>query len=161
MRPFKVFLLCLCVSLVSGYTALQLAAPPTELPLGAVTLPPKLIFEDDGELIVWGGWRTRDEYVAHGDVAVEIRCNMELQLCTEAVAGLLRHDEGEDLEAQAYLLNITSWVPDKVEAAGLVSDCLIRQVTINPEANTAVLRWSPKPGCNGGTGQADLVGDPV
>lgn len=161
MRPFKVILLCLCVSLVSGYTALQLAAPPTKLPLGPVTLPPKLIVEQAGEMIVWGGWRTRDESVAHGDVAVEIRCNMELKLCTEAVAGLLRHDEGEDLEAQAYLLTITNWEPDKVEAVGLVNDCLIRQVTINPEANTALLRWSPKSGCQGGAGHADLVGDPV
>lgn len=122
---------------------------------------PKLVIEHAGEAVVWGGWRTRNEHVPHGDVAVEIRCHLQLKLCTEAVAGLLRHEEGEDLEAQTYLLNVSNWAPNKIEAAAVLDDCLIRQVTINPEANTAVLRWSPKPGCQGGTGQADLVGDPV
>lgn len=55
MRPFRVVLLCLCVSLVSGYTALQLAAPPTEQPLGTVTLPLPLTVEDAGEVIAWAG----------------------------------------------------------------------------------------------------------
>ncbi|MBM3113618.1 hypothetical protein GIW79_28530 [Pseudomonas sp. PA-7-1E] len=161
MRPLKVVLLCLSTALTSSYITLQLASPATDLPLGTLYLPPKLVIEHAGEAVVWGGWRTRNEHVPHGDVAVEIRCHLQLKLCTEAVAGLLRHEEGEDLEAQTYLLNVSNWAPNKIEAAAVLDDCLIRQVTINPEANTAVLRWSPKPGCQGGTGQADLVGDPV
>ena len=39
MRPFKIIMLCLCVSLASGYVALRLASPPIQPPLGAVMSP--------------------------------------------------------------------------------------------------------------------------
>lgn len=39
MHPFKVIMLCLCVSLASGYIALRLASPTIQQPLGAITLP--------------------------------------------------------------------------------------------------------------------------
>lgn len=163
MRYLNYLLVSLASAMVAAYTALWFANPaPLEQP-HAVTLPPLTVQEHQGDLLLWGGWRTVAGYEHPGANAIEIRCNRESSSCTEAYATLLHHSEGEDLEAQVYRYEITSWSEQQLEAVakGAMAECLDRVLHVNLKAQSANLEWKPAEGCEGDTGAAVLIGDPV
>ncbi|MBS7724602.1 hypothetical protein I0E51_06240 [Pseudomonas lalucatii] len=126
-------------------------------------MPPLEVKQLGGDVLIWGGWRTVAGYMAPGVNAVEIRCNRERQACTEAVASILHHDEGEDLEAQVFAYQVTSWTAERVQAQAsiAVGHCLDRHLVIDLTTHGAALEWSPPAGCEGDVGRAVLVGDPI
>ena len=163
MHYFNYLLVSLASAMVAAYTALWFANPaPLERP-HAVTLPPLTVQEHQGDLLLWGGWHTVAGYDHPGVNAVEIRCNPERKTCHEAYASLLHHDEGEDLQAEVYSYEVTTWTEQRLEAVakGAMVDCLDRVLHVDIKANSASLEWMPAQGCEGDTGAAVLIGDPV
>ncbi|MDG9922418.1 MULTISPECIES: hypothetical protein [unclassified Pseudomonas] len=160
MRYVNMLLIALASALCAAYVALWLTKPA---PIENTTIPPLIFKEEQNELVIWGGWKTVEGYQAPGTNAVEIRCNRSSNTCHEAVASILHHDEGEDLEAQAFSYKVSTWDETKLEAVAVhaMGGCLERRLVIHMPDKTAALSWSPPSGCEGDTGRAVLVGDPL
>lgn len=151
-------------ALAAVYSTLWVLSP-TPLEQYAVTFPPLAVTQQEGNLLLWGGWKTIAGYDHDSANAVEIRCDRKLLACVEAYASLLHHDAGEDLEAQIFNYRVDVW--DEVRlvatAAKAMAECLDRVLQVDLMANGATLKWGPGSdrSCNGDTGEAILVGDPV
>lgn len=160
MRYLKFLLTALASALCATYLVLWLTKPA---PVENTTIPPLIFKEEQDELVVWGGWKTVAGYQAPGTNAVEIRCNRTTNTCQEAVASILHHAEGEDLEAQVFSYQVSNWDATKLEAVveGAMGECLERRLVIHTPDKSAALSWSPPSGCEGDTGRAVLVGDPL
>ncbi|WP_435634852.1 hypothetical protein ACSC9U_26590 [Pseudomonas solani] len=132
-------------------------------PIDNTTIPPLIFKEEQDEIVIWGGWKTFEGYQTPGANAVEIRCNRTSSRCHEALASILHHTEGEDLEAQVFSYKISSWSATKLEAVAerAMGACLERRLVIDIPNKSAALHWSPPSGCEGDTGRAALVGDPL
>lgn len=151
----------LASALVAAYVAIWIVGPaPLER---TATIPPLRIAQGDG-LLIWGGWRTVAGY-DHGTTnAVEIICNRARQTCMEAYASLLFHTEGQDLEAQAFDYEVTAWDDQHLQAIDTdgMGECLHRILNVDLVGEGATLEWRPGDGkCEGDTGKAVLVGDPL
>lgn len=159
MRYLKMLLVVLASVLCATYLVLWLTKPA---PLENTTIPPLIFQEEPDELVVWGGWKTVAGYQAPGANAVEIRCNRTSSTCHEAVASILHHSEGQDLEAQVFTYKVSRWDANKLEAVAerAMGECLERRLVIQIPDKTAALNWSPS-GCESDTGRAVLVGDPL
>lgn len=160
MRYINYLLIALASALAAVYTALWLTKPS---PLENTTIPPLIFKQTPGELTVWGGWRTVEGYQVPGTNAVEIRCNRDRNSCSEAVATILHHATGEDLEAQVFNYRVIRWNDDSLEAVAekAMVECLDRRLVVSLKEQTAALSWYPPTGCEGDTGRAVLVGDPL
>lgn len=160
MRYLNMLLIALASALCATYLTLWLKKPA---PIDTITTIPPLIFKEEGDVVIWGGWKTVAGYQAPGASAVEIRCNRTSNTCHEAVATLLHHDQGEDLEAQVFSYKVNSWDVTKLEAVAerSMGECLERRLVIHIPDKSAALSWSPPSGCEGDTGRAVLVGDPL
>lgn len=160
MRYLKLLLIALASALCATYLVLWLTKPA---PLENTTIPPLIFKEEQNALVIWGGWKTVEGYQAPGTNAVEIRCNRTSHTCNEAVASILHHSEGEDLEAQAFSYQITRWDATSLEAVAARSMglCLERHLVIHLQDRAATLSWSPPSGCEADKGHAILVGDPL
>lgn len=164
MSYFKYLIIALASALLSAYTALWYATPATVETPYSVVRPPLTVEQDDGKLLIWGGWKTLQGYEAPGTNAIEIRCERESGRCTEAYASILHHDEGEDLEAQAFSYTIQDWSDTEVTAvAEQAMDCLSRHLMVDLRGKQARLEWGPgtDTNCTGDMGAAVLVGDPI
>jgi hypothetical protein len=164
MRYLRYISVALASSLVSAYAVLWFAAPTTVESPHTVIRPPLKVEQQDGQLLIWGGWETQKGYAAPGANAVEIRCDRASARCTEAYASILHHTEGEDLEAQVYGYVVQTWTDSQIQAvAGQAMGCLDRRLLVDLTAQQARLEWSPasEAGCKGDTGAAVLVGDPL
>lgn len=157
---FKYLLIALASALGASYAALWLVKPSN---LESTTIPPLTLKEQQGELVVWGGWKTVEGYQSPGINAVEVRCNRERGICSESFATILHHDAGEDLEAQAFHYQVTRWDETRLEAiaARAMEQCLDRHLVIHLQDKSADLRWSPSAGCETDQGHAVLVGAPL
>lgn len=103
MRYLRYLAIALASSLLTVYTVLWFVAPTSiEFPHTVIRPPLTLDQQNDGQLLIWGGWETQESYVAPGINAVEIRGDRVSARCTEAYASILHHTEGEDLEAQVF-----------------------------------------------------------
>lgn len=164
MRYLRYLAIALASSLLTAYTVLWFVAPTTiEFP-HTVIRPPLKVDQQDGQLLIWGGWETKEGYVAPGINAVEIRCDQASARCTEAYASILHHTEGEDLEAQVFSYVVQAWTDAQIQAeAGQAMGCLDRRLLVDLTTRQARLEWSPGPeaGCEGDTGSAVLGGDPL
>jgi hypothetical protein len=160
MRYFKLLLTALASALCATYIVLWLTKPA---PLENITIPPQIFKEEKDALLIWGGWKTVAGYQTPGANAVEIRCNRTSSTCYEAFASILHHTEGEDLEAQVFSYKVTLWDANRLEAVAekAMGDCLERRLVIHVPDKSAALSWSPLSGCEGDTGRAVLVGDPL
>lgn len=158
MRYLNYLLIAVASALSATYAALWLTKPS---PLENTTIPPLIFKEQQGELLVWGGWRTVEGYQTPGINAVEIHCSRERGTCSEAFATILHHTIGEDLEAQVFNYQITHWDEASLEAVAgrSMEPCLERRLVISLKEKTAALNWSPPAGCEADKGQAVLVGD--
>lgn len=160
MRYLNMLLIALASALCATYVVLSLTKPA---PIENTTIPPLIFKMEQDELVIWGGWKTVEGYQAPGINAVEIRCNRTTNTCHEAVASILHHTEGEDLEAQVFSYEVRSWDATKLEAVAerAMGECLERRLVIHIPDKSAALSWSPPTGCEGDTGRAVLVGDPL
>lgn len=160
MRYLKQLLIVLASVLCATYLVLWLTKPA---PLENTTIPPLIFQEEQDELVIWGGWKTVAGYQAPGANAVEIRCNRTSNTCHEAVASILHHAEGEDLEAQVFSYKVSRWDANELEAVAqrAMGECLERRLIVHLSDKSAAMLWSPPPGCEGDTGRAVLVGDPL
>lgn len=160
MRYFNYSLIAIASALGASFISLWLTKPS---PLESTTIPPLAFTEHQGDIVVWGGWKTVEGYQAPGTNAVEVRCNRERGICNEALATVLHHSSGEDLEAQAFNYQITSWSEARLEAvaARSMGDCLDRHLVIHLQDKSAALSWAPQDGCEADKGRAVLVGDPL
>lgn len=111
MRYLQLLLIALASALCATYIVLWLTKPA---PLENTTIPPLMIKEEQNELLVWGGWKTIEGYQKPGTNAVEIRCNRTSNTCQEAFATILHHTEGEDLEAQVFMLRAVAQRQDRL-----------------------------------------------
>lgn len=160
MRYINYVLIALASSLLASHAVLWLTKPS---PLETTTIPPMMFNQDQGELIVWGGWQTVEGYQAPGTNAVEIHCNRERGVCIEAVATIFHHSTGEDLEAQVFHYRVAHWDDVSLEAVaeGAMAGCLDRRLAVALSEKMAGLSWAPPSGCEGYRGRAVLVGDPL
>ncbi|MBC9252830.1 hypothetical protein A9179_21405 [Pseudomonas alcaligenes] len=160
MRYLKMLLIALASALGATYLVLWFMKPA---PLENTTIPPLIIKEEQDELVIWGGWKTIAGYQAPGTNAVEIRCNRTAGVCHEAIASIVHHAEGEDLEAQVFSYKVSLWDANRLEAVAgrAMGDCLERRLVIHVPDSSAALFWSPPAECEGDTGRAVLVGDPL
>ncbi|SIR04425.1 hypothetical protein [Aquipseudomonas alcaligenes] len=160
MRYLSTLLIALASALCAAYLALWLTKPA---PLEHTTIPPLIFKMEQDELVVWGGWKTVAGNLAPGMNAVEIRCNRTSNTCLEAFASILHHNQGEDLEAQVFSYKVNSWDATRLEAVSerSMGECLERRLVIHIPDKSAALKWSPPSGCEGDTGRAALVGDPL
>lgn len=160
MRYLNMLLIALASALCATYVVLWFAKPA---PIGNTTIPPLIFKEEQDELVIWGGWKTVDGYQTPGANAVEIRCTRTSSTCQEAFATILHHTDGEDLEAQVFSYKVRSWDATKLEAVArnAMGECLERRLVIHIPDKSAALSWSPPIGCEGDTGRAVLVGDPL
>lgn len=164
MRYLRYIAIVLASSLLTAYTVLWFAAPTTVESPHSVIRPPLKVEQQDGQLLIWGGWETKKGYVALGTNAVEIRCDQASARCTEAYASILHHTEGEDIEAQAFSYVVQTWTEAQIQAlAGQSMGCLDRRLLVDLTTKQARLEWSPgsEAGCEGDTGYAILSGDPL
>lgn len=94
---------------------------------------------------------------------MEVRCNRELATCSEALATIMHHTTGEDLEAQVFNYRITRWDEARLEAVAARSMglCLEKRLVIHLLDKSAALSWAPPAGCDADKGRAVLVGDPL
>lgn len=84
-------------------------------------------------------------------------------MCSEAVATIFHHSTGEDLEAQVFHYRVVRWDDVGLEAIaeGAMAGCLGRRLVVFLSEKTAGVSWAPPTGCEGETGRAVLVGDPL
>lgn len=160
MRYINYLLISLASALIAVYATLWLNQPS---PLETTTIPPIVLQQTESGLVLWGGWRTVEGYVAPGTNAVEIRCNRERKSCSEAYASILHHSQGEDLEAAVFNYRITAWTDRYLEAVVVSSmaECLDRLLVIHIPEKSATLQWKPQIGCDADKGRAVLIGDPI
>lgn len=160
MRYLNYLLIAVASALSATYAALWLTKPS---PLESTTIPPLVFKEQQGELLVWGGWKTVEGYQTPGINAVEIYCSRERGMCSEAFATILHHTTGEDLEAQVFNYQITRWDEASLEAfaRSSIELCLERRLVISLNEKSAALNWQPPAGCEADKGRAVLVGDPL
>ncbi len=160
MRYLNTLLIALASALCATYLALWFTKPT---PIENTTIPPLTFREEQDGIVIWGGWKTVAGYQAPGTNAVEIRCSRTANKCHEAVASILHHDQGEDLEAQVFSYKLSTWNAGKLEAVAenTMGECLERHLVIHIPDKSVVLSWSPPSGCEGDTGRAVLVGDPL
>ena len=164
MRYLRYLAIALASSLLTAYAVLWFVAPTTAESPHTVYTPPLKVEQRDGQLLIWGSWETEKGYVAPGTNAIEIRCDRASARCTEAYASILHHTEGEDLEAQVFSYVVQAWTDAQVEAvAGEAMGCLDPRLLVDLTTQQARLDWSPgsEAGCQGDTGSAVLVGDPL
>ncbi|MCR3762494.1 hypothetical protein K3Z80_02780 [Pseudomonas aeruginosa] len=164
MRYLRYLAIALASSLLTAYAVLWFIAPATAESPHTVVRPPLKVDHQDGQLLIWGGWETETGYDAPGTNAVEIRCFQTTARCTEAYASILHHTEGEDLEAQVFDYAVKTWTDSQIQAvAEHAMDCLDRRILVDLATGQARLEWSPgsEAGCDGDTGSAVLVGDPL
>jgi hypothetical protein len=164
MRYLRYLAIALVSSLLSAYAVLWFVAPTTVESPHTVIRPPLKVEQQDGQLLIWGGWETKKGYVAPGTNAVEIRCDRASARCTEAYASILHHDEGEDLEAQVFDYVVQTWTETQMQAvAGQAIGCLDRRLLVDLTTQQARLEWGPgsEADCEGDTGAAVLGGDPL
>lgn len=149
----------LAPSAITAAVTAWIVGTPTKTP--EPVIPPLLFSEVQGELVIWGAWKTTMGYDDPSIAATEIRCSKERMTCTEGVGHLLIHDAGQDLEAEAYGYQIESWSETSITAMAtrLMGECLERKIAINLSQNTAELRWAPANSCEGDTGKAILIGN--
>lgn len=71
--------------------------------------------------------------------------------------------KAEDLQAEVFSYEVIIWTEQRLEAVarGAMVDCLDRVLHVDIAANSASLKWMPTEGCEGDTGAAVLIGDPV
>ncbi|WP_434077641.1 hypothetical protein [Pseudomonas aeruginosa] len=160
MRYINYLLIAVTSGLCATYSVLWLTKPS---PLESTTIPPLTVHATQEEIVVWGGWKAIEGYQHPGANAVEVRCNRALGTCNEALATILHHTEGEDLEAQVFNYQIIRWDESNIEAVAARSMglCLERRLVISVRDRTAALSWSPPAGCEADKGRAVLVGDPL
>ena len=160
MRYLNVLLIALASVLCTTYLVLWLTKPAT---LKITTIPPLIFKEEQDYVVIWGGWKIVEGYRTPGTNAVEIRCSRRSGTCQEAFASILHHSEGEDLEAQVFSYKINQWDANLLEAVarGAMGECLDRRLVIHIPNKFAALNWFPPFGCEGDTGRAVLVGDPL
>lgn len=160
MRYINYLLVALASALIAVYAVLWLINPS---PIESTTIPPLIFKQDQSELTIWGGWKTVEGYQAPGTNAVEIRCSRGLNTCSEAVATILHHTAGEDLEAQVFNYRVVRWAGDSLEAVAekAMAECLDRRLVVSLKEQTAALSWAPAAGCDGDKGRAVLLGDPL
>ncbi|MFV9655898.1 hypothetical protein ACNFCK_13360 [Pseudomonas sp. NY15366] len=152
----------LASALVAAYAAIWIVSP-APLERVTTTIPPLRIAQGDG-LVIWGGWHTVEGYNHGSTTGVEIICKRERQTCLEAYASLLFHTEGQDLEAQAFAYEVTAWDDQHLVAISKdgMGECLDRILNVDLVGEGATLQWRPGEGdCEGDTGKAVLVGDPL
>jgi hypothetical protein len=160
MRYVSALFIAIVSALCGSYFALWLTKPS---PIESTTIPPLILRAEQGEVVLWGGWKTVEGYQAPGTNAVEVRCNRELGTCNEALATVLHHTAGEDIEAQVFSYQITRWDDVRLEAVavGSIGLCVDRRLAIHLQDRTAALSWTPPVGCEADNGRAVLVGDPL
>ena len=160
MRYINYLLIAFASALVATYAVLWVTQSS---PIEAATIPPLIFKQDQAELTIWGGWKTVEGHQAPGTNAIEIRCNRERDACSEAVATILHHTAGEDIEAQVFSYRVVRWDGNGLEAVAeyAMGMCLERRLAISVKDRTAALSWKPSAGCEGDTGRAVLVGDPL
>jgi hypothetical protein len=153
----------LASALVAAYAALWYASPAPIEQSHAVTVPPLTVQEHQGDLLIWGSWKTVAGYEQPGKNAIEIRCNATKTACSEAYANLMHHDDGEDIEAQVFNYEVVEWTDSLLHAVakGAMAECIDRNLYVSLNDKTASLEWMPQEGCDGDTGAAVLVGDPL
>lgn len=150
----------LATSVITAAVTAWIVGRPAETP--EPVIPPLLFSEVQGELVIWGAWKTTEGYDDPSIAATEIRCSKERMKCTEGVGRLLIHDAGQDLEAEAFDYEIENWNDTGMSAVAtrLTAECLERRMFVDISQNSAELRWAPTSKCTGGdTGKAVLVGD--
>lgn len=160
MRYLHMLLIALASALCATYLALWFTKPS---PIENTTIPPLIFKEQQDGVVIWSSWKTVAGYQVPGTNAVEIHCSRTTNTCHEAVASILHHAEWEDLEAQVFSYKIGTWDTGKLEAVAerAMAECLERRLLIHLPDKSAVLSWSPPSGCEGDTGRAVLVGDPL
>lgn len=128
------------------------------------TVMPLVFSEDGGDRVIWGAWQTVQGFDVSGTNSTEIRCNKARMSCVEGVGTLLIHDEGQDLESQAYAYRVDEWTDSMIIATALtpMAGCLQRKLSVQLQDKTAGLSWAPTKDCEGGdAGKAVLIGDPT
>lgn len=160
LQTLNYLLFVVLVALGSSYLTAWLQRGDAQV---STTIPP-LIFQHEGsDLLVWGGWRTVAGYVAPGTNAVEIRCRKDQKTCSEALASVHQHSEGQDLEASTYVYSVTDWTDNGIDAIAEngMGSCLDRILRIGFQPESATVQWKPGAGCEGSEGHAVLIGDPL
>lgn len=160
MRYLDYILITVVSALCTGYSILWLTESSS---IEKITIPPLIFNVNQREILLWGGWKTVNGYQNPGINAVEIRCNREVNICTEAIATIARYPTGQDLEAQVFNYQITNWGDTTLVAIStqLADLCLERRLVIQLNNKTAALNWSPLAGCEADEGKAILIGDPL
>jgi hypothetical protein len=162
MPILRYLAVALASALAAAYAAIWFVGP-APLERNATTIPPLRIAQGDN-LIIWGGWRTLEGHAYGSTNGVEIICNRERQTCLEAYASLLYHTEGQDLEAQAFDYEVTTWDAQHLVAIDKdgMGECLDRILQVDLVGEGATLEWRPgADDCEGDIGKAVLVGDPL
>lgn len=162
MPILRYLCVALASALVAAYAAIWLVSP-APLERVTTTIPPLRIAQGDN-LIIWGGWRPIQGDVYGSANGVEIICNRERKTCMEAYASLQYHTEGQDLEAQAFDYEVTTWDDQRVVTIDKdgMGECLDRILNVDLVGEGATLEWRPGEGeCEDDTGKAVLVGDPL
>lgn len=150
----------LAASVITAAVTAWIVGRPADTP--EPVIPPLLFSEAQGELVIWGAWKTTEGYDDPSIAATEIRCSKERMACTEGVGHLLIHDTGQDLEAEAYGYEIENWSDTSISAVATrpMAECLMRRLSINLGEKAATLSWTPSSKCNGGDiGRAELIGE--
>ena len=163
MQYLKYLAVAFASALVSVYVSMWFVAPATAEAPHTVVRPPLNIDQGNGDLLIWGSWDTQQGYETPGFNAIEIRCDRAAGRCQEAYASILHHMEGEDLEAQVFDYRVQDWTDARLVAVGDdFMGCLSRRLLVDLPAKQARLEWAPdSEGCEGDTGAAVLVGDPL
>ena len=116
MPILRYLTISLASALVAAYAALWYASPAPIEQSHVVTVPSLTVQEHQGDLLIWGSWKTVAGYEQPGKNAIEIRCNATKTTCSEAYANLMHHDEGEDIEAQVFNYEVVEWTESLLHA---------------------------------------------
>ncbi|CAH0145046.1 hypothetical protein SRABI70_00383 [Pseudomonas sp. Bi70] len=160
LRAINYLLFVVLVAVASSYLTVWFQKGDAQVP---TTIPPMIFQYEDTDLLVWGGWKTVAGYAAPGTNAVEIQCRKDRKMCSEAVASVHQHSEGQDLEASTYEYSVTDWTENGIEAIAEngMGSCLDRVLRIGFQPESATVQWRPGAGCEGSEGHAVLIGDPL
>lgn len=91
MRYFHYLLIAIALALCAGYSVLWLTKPS---PLENTTIPPLILEQQQGEIVVWGRRKTVEGYQSPGTNAVEARRSPDRGTCNEAFGTALHHTTG-------------------------------------------------------------------
>ncbi|MFO3797042.1 MAG: hypothetical protein ACK8QZ_07125 [Anaerolineales bacterium] len=163
MTVIRYLTVSLASALVAAYVALWYASPVPLEQFHGVTVPPLKVQEYQGDLLIWGSWKTVAGYEPPGNNAIEIRCNQIKAVCSEAYANILHHDEGEDIEAQVFSYEVVEWTDTLLHATakGVMAECTDRNLYVSLDHKSASLELNPQEGCDGDMSAAVLIGDPL